>query len=386
VYNTIRDLVNGFGASYRLGERPIQVVDAGINEKSHQQAVTQTFSAKLGSNIFVLDFVRPRAALDPAYPIVKWLLGKGGHLSQFVNFKKMFHGSPGVDDRKSMQILQGVARQILQKCGFRLWWTNIPPELPMPAMLIGVDVFHAPMAYVAETKSRGRKASCAAIIVVVVDDKNKTKANIYSKPFKRGPGEEYKLGDPLKETISKAIKLLKVKPKSVIVWRDGIGESAFDQHAAAEIEGVRQGLASTVVGAGGKSDTTPLAYIVCQKRISTKLLVEKGSDTFGAPVGTLVSSVEDLNYPTFYLNGTAPPFSTPKPTRFTVIQKDKELGRLDLPRLSNCQCYDYPNWTGPIKVPATVQMAHKLAELGGMFTDAGETVDADKYVGKPFFL
>ncbi|GKY93658.1 hypothetical protein MPSEU_000333200 [Mayamaea pseudoterrestris] len=386
VYGQIRNLVNGFSTTYRMGDRPKKIVDAGVNEGSHQQAMTQELSQKLPPNTFFLDFVRPaRSTLDPAYPIVKWLLAKGGHLSQFVNFKKMAHGSPNADAKKSGQILQGVARQILQKCGVRLWWTNIPKELPLPCLFLGVDVFHAPMAYNATTRRRERKASCAAVIVEIIDEKDKKKANIYSKPFKRIAGQEYQLADALKETISKAIRLLKVEPKSVIVWRDGIGESAFDQHAGEEIEGIRQGLAGDVVGKA-KSKPIPLSYIVCQKRISTKFLVEQGGNTYGAPVGTLVDSIEELNYPTFYLNGTAPPFSTPKPTRFTVIQKDEDLVRLDLKRLSHGQCYDYPNWTGPIKVPATVQMAHKLAELAGMFSDSGEMVNDEKYAGRPFFL
>jgi aubergine-like protein len=253
-------------------------------------------------------------------------------------------------------------------------------------MFIGVDVFHAPMAYNAVTKSRGRKASCAAIIVEIIRDNAKTKMEIYSKTFKRTGGEEYNLAEPLRDAVAQAVKLLNVKPASVVVWRDGIGESSFTL-AQEEIRGVRDGLSGATVGQGTKSTPIPLAYVVCQKRIATKFLVEQeGSKALGAPTGTLVSSVTSLNEPTFYITGTAPPFSTPKPTRFTVLEQDKGLARLDLPRLSSAQCYDYPNWTGPIKVPATVQMAHKLAELGGQFSDCGESINATKYVGRPYFL
>jgi aubergine-like protein len=338
----------------------------------------------------VLDFVQPsRGALDAAYPVVKFTLAKGGYLSQFVNFKKFNHDARGqrFDAHKSGQILQGVARQILQKCGVRLWWANITPELPLPAMFVGIDVFHAPMKYNKETKNRERTRSCAAIIVEVIRDTvNKTKLEIYSRTYMRAGGEEYKLEDPLKETIAQAVKLLKVQPKSVIVWRDGIGETTFAVQALKEIEGVKAGLAGATVGADSAKPKVPLSYIVCQKRISTKFLVEQGKDTHGAPAGTLVSTVTGLNHPTFYINGTSPSFSTPKPTRFTVIQTDEPLKGVNLASLSWVQCYDYPNWTGPIKVPATVQMAHKLAELGGMMEDCGASVNADKYVNKPFFL
>ena len=81
-----------------------------------------------------------------------------------MNFKTYNHNNPK-DERKSSMILGGVARQILQKSGVRLWWVDIPKGLPLPAVFVGVDVFHAPMVYDLKTKSRGRKSSVAAIIV-----------------------------------------------------------------------------------------------------------------------------------------------------------------------------------------------------------------------------
>jgi hypothetical protein len=36
------------------------------------------------------------------------------------------------------------------------------------------------------------------------------------------------------------------------------------------------------------------------------------------------------------------------------------------------------DWTGPIKVPSVCQLAHKLAELAGGFTDCGESIDDAK--------
>jgi hypothetical protein len=65
---------------------------------------------------------------------------------------------------------------------------------------------------------------------------------------------------------------------------------------------------------------------------------------------------------TFYINGRAPPYSTAKPVRFIVARKDNELKHVSLPELTWDMCHDYANWTGPIKVPAVCQMAHKLGE------------------------
>jgi hypothetical protein len=49
-------------------------------------------------------------------------------------------------------------------------------------------------------------------------------------------------------------------------------------------------------------------------------------------------------------------------------------------------CHDYPNWTGPIKLPGPTQCAHKLAELAGGFADCGEGIDDKAYLNKIYFL
>ena len=93
--------------------------------------------------------------------IVKHILTQHGYLSQFVNFNTYDHGNPR-DQRKSSTILQGVARQILSKCGVRVWWVNLPREIPMPAVFVGVDVFHAPRKYNAQAGKRSPTSSRAS--------------------------------------------------------------------------------------------------------------------------------------------------------------------------------------------------------------------------------
>jgi aubergine len=361
---------------------------AGDREK-HWGAVEKCFSdASLQyENVFVVDFHKPKNSQDTAYAVIKQLLAKGGFLSQFVNFNNYSHENPR-DMRRSEIILQGVARQILQKTGVRLWWVQIPQSLPTPTVIVGVDVFHAPMRYDPKTKQRVRKASCAAIIVQVFresGDRSK-KVEIYTQAFAREPGKEYELADALKQSISAALKELKVSPTSCIVLRDGIGDSAFDSAAQEEIKGVRAGL----LNPNSKNSAVPLAYVVAQKRIAIKFL-SKGiagepDGKYGAPSGTLVKGAQLMDYNTFYINGRAPPYSTPKPVRYIVIQRDEKLKNVPMETLMWNLSHDYPNWTGPIKVPSVIQMAHKLAELGGSFADCGQTINTKKLKNKLHFL
>jgi hypothetical protein len=353
VYHDIQNFVNNFNAKYRFPAKPFAVLDAGTNDREHQAAVAKYFSGKLPSNIFVLDFVKPRTSQDLAYPVVKQALSKSGHLSQFVNFKTANHGQ--CDEKKSKTILHGVARQILQKTGVRLWYVKIPPELPLPCFFVGVDIFHSPKLFSIKDGKRIRKPSCAAIIIEVIRDREGASTNrmeMYTKAFKRGEGEEYGLEDSLSSTVAEAMRILDVSPNSCIVWRDGIGEGAFAEKAMKEISGIRQGLTgrSNVMGGNAATSTTPIAFIVCQKRIDTKFLIADfpGQQDGGlaAPVGTLVTGLQGVEHKTFYINGTAPPFSTPKPARLICIQRDPGLNSVPLAQLSWQQCHAYANWAG----------------------------------------
>lgn len=120
VYDKIRDMVNKCNSTYRFNLQP-QLVATGDMER-HWGAIERFFSQRVPDNLFVLDFAFPaRGSSDPAYGVVKEMLCSRGFLSQFVNFKTCAHdrASGDRDMKKSDMILQGVARQILQKSGVR---------------------------------------------------------------------------------------------------------------------------------------------------------------------------------------------------------------------------------------------------------------------------
>jgi CRISPR/Cas system CMR subunit Cmr6 (Cas7 group RAMP superfamily) len=196
------------------------------------------------------------------------------------------------------------------------------------------------MVYDPKTQKRGRKASCAAIIVEVINDEKQELIQIFSKTYRRQGGQEFDLKDALKSTIVSARKILKVRPASAIVWRDGIGDAAFEKLAQDEIDGIRRGLAGgdDTVGLEAAPSDVPITYIICQKRIATKFFSEgiKGykDGEYGAPPGTMVRDIQGMQYQTFYINGRAPPFSTPKPVRFIVVKRDERLQAVPVARLT----------------------------------------------------
>ncbi len=128
VYEKIRDLVNGHNSHYRFGQTAYDYFPVGDDER-HWRPVQEYMRRSLPENVFVLDLVKParRQALDAAYSVVKYILTKHGYLSQFLNFNTHDHANPRDPkaSRKSTTILQGLARQILSKCGARVWWVNL---------------------------------------------------------------------------------------------------------------------------------------------------------------------------------------------------------------------------------------------------------------------
>ena len=252
-----------------------------------------------------------------------------------------------------------------------------------------MDVFHAPPYYDQEKRKRVRKPSCAAIIVQMMREHTPkdSRVQIYSQTFKQSGGQEFELENAYKSALSNAMKAFKVPPASCIVWRDGIADSAFGGFASDEIRGIRQGLSETV---GTNKKPVDLAYITCQKRIDNKFLAMGvpgyNDGSLSAPAGTMVAALQGLENQTFYINGRAPPYSTAKPARFVVIERDQGLMSVPVSELTWGQCHAYPNWTGSIKVPAVCQMAHKLAELAGGMPDSGEEINHMKYSNRVHFL
>lgn len=392
VYKKIEYLVNNFGARYRFPPHPYACVEAGDIE-DHWESVEQYFrhnEHNLPPNIFVLDFTKPpqRSSVDQAYKVVKQMLGKAGYLSQFVNFNSADH-TDARQIKKSKAILNGVSRQILNKCGLRIWWIDLPKTIPLPAIFVGADVFHAQRKYDPKVGKMTARSSCAAAVIQLIrhvegSREKMSTVEIYSTTQRRQSGKEVMLGSFLNGAIKEALQHFKVNPLSCIVWRDGVGVSSFNSVMNDEVQSVRSAFNEMALYSPIKQNPIDLAYIVCQKEIATKFISVDGKR--GMQPGAMINGLRLSDHDTFYINGSSPSFSTPRAVRFIVVQKDEGLEAIQVPELAWALCHDYPNWTGPIRVPSHVQMAHKLAELAGNYDDCGESINKRSFANTMHFL
>lgn len=90
VYTRIKEMVNGFSAHYRFPETPHHLLSAGDGGQ-HSRAISDYLGGQDASNIFILDFLKPRGKLDPEYGVIKMILAQSGYLSQMVNFRTHQH-------------------------------------------------------------------------------------------------------------------------------------------------------------------------------------------------------------------------------------------------------------------------------------------------------
>jgi hypothetical protein len=343
VYSKLVSMVNGHSSSFRLPVYPYASIEAG-DLQHHWEAIEQYFHSErnLPHNVFLIDFNQPlrRSNTDPAYPVIKEFLSRHGYLSQFVNFNCNSHTD---QDRRSQLILGAIGRQILNKCGARIWWVDVPRSIPLPAVLVGVDVFHAPRRYDPRLGKYFAKESVAGVIVQLVrrfDDNSQPVYESYSKTERRKPGGEYELGNIMEETVLEALRRFNVTPSCCICWRDGVGDAAISHVKTVEIPALKKAVMNY------SAVHIPIAYVVCQKRINTKFISTNRTD--GMPPGALVKDVGSVFYETFYIHGPSPPISTPKSIRYLVIERDEKLKEANLPELAWALAHDYPNWTGTL--------------------------------------
>ena len=471
IYDKIRDMCNRYNARYRLPTAPFQLIEAG-EKQQHWGPIKKLFAEKLPPNVFVLDFCKN----DIAYHVLKELFLQKGYLSQMLNFDRYDHLRRM--DRKSDTILQNLSRQMLNKCGEWFWFADLPPTIPEKVLLVGIDVFHAPLQWNKKSKEQTRKPSCGAIVLLSRENRV---FSCYSEAVSVPAGQELGLGPQIAATICRARGLLRFNPDACYVFRDGVGEDQIASLKEDEVVHVREALkgekqvgrvlASTsssssassrsssssssspaapcsssssapddpVQAIGESSETAstkkrrrirkkktnntmsgdeqgqvqqaetklehasapsdvhdktvereiPLIYVVAQKRIERRFVSECGKKPL--PPGTVIDAIQGCNrdHYIFYLTGSCPSFSTPKPLKCTVIVQDaiksKGKDREDIVQLVWALCHNYPNWVGSVKLPVVTQLAHKLAELAGGFPDGAGNPELYKSFANTLF-
>ena len=125
-----------------------------------------------------------------------------------------------------------------------------------------------------------------------------------------------------------------------------------------------------------------MLFVFVNKKATTRIFERANGSVMNVGNGTVVDNqivrLHDARIFDFYMvANNNPPKATALPVHYEVVVNTTQLSREDIEMMTYHQCFAYYGFQGPIKVPACVMYAHKLA----YYTLDNKIVDR-KNVGK----
>ncbi|PPR83820.1 hypothetical protein GOBAR_AA36891 [Gossypium barbadense] len=156
------------------------------------------------------------------------------------------------------------------------------------------------------------------------------------------------------------------KPKQIIVFRDGVSESQFNQVLNIELEQIIKSYQFL-----GESDVPKFTVVVAQKNHHTKLFQANAPEN--VPPGTIVDTkiVHPRNYD-FYMCAHAGMIGTSRPAHYHVLLDEIGFSPNDLQNLIHCLSYVYQRSTAAVSIVAPICYAHLAAYQMGQFLKLDE--------------
>lgn len=168
-------------------------------------------------------------------------------------------------------------------------------------------------------------------------------------------------------------------PDKIIVYRDGIGDGQLAVCRDYEVPQFINCFPNI-----NPSYSPKLTFIVCQKRINTRIFAQKNGSLDNPPPGTVMdNTITRRDWVDFFLVSQNVRQGTVSPTHYVVIHDTSSMQADHIQRMTYKMCHLYYNWPGTVRVPAPCQYAHKLAHLIGQNV---RKEHSDKLSDRLFFL
>lgn len=225
-------------------------------------------------------------------------------------------------------------------------------------MFIGADVNH-PAA---------RNTSCPSI-AAVVGTVNWPAANRYAarvSPQAHRCEKIKNFGTMCLNLVHTYDQLNKVRPRRIIVFRDGVSEGQFEMVLTEELLDLKNSIYD--------GDYQPtITVVVAQKRHQTRLFVENRNDmgaSGNVPPGTVVDTkiVHPHDFD-FYLCSHFGGLGTSKPTHYYVLWDENLFTSDELQKLIYDMCFTFVRCTKPVSLVPPVYYADLVAYRGRMFQE-----------------
>ncbi|CAD7696925.1 unnamed protein product [Ostreobium quekettii] len=174
----------------------------------------------------------------------------------------------------------------------------------------------------------------------------------------------------------------RMKPESIIVYRDGVSEGQFDAVLSNEYDCIRT--ACMEMGNGDGTYCPPITFIIVQKRHHTRLLPAGGSTDRSGNVlpGTVVDTA--ITSPAvfdFFLNSHAGIQGTSRPSHYHVLVDENNFGPDAVQLMTYWLCYLYCRCTRSVSVVPPAYYAHLAAMRARLLVERDTSDDASSASG-----
>ncbi|XP_043687931.1 protein argonaute 2-like [Telopea speciosissima] len=318
--------------------------------------------------------VCPMIERHPGYNALKWIcetqvgIVTQCCLSNNCNMTKDQYQPIEKKKKKLDQYLANLALKINTKLGgsnFELFDRLPRLEVDEHVMFIGADVNHP-------SAGNASSPSAAAVVATV----NWPAANKYVAQYrlqKHRTERILEFGEMCLELINKYAELNKVKPKKIIVLRDGVSDSQFDMVLNEELMDIKK-----AIQCDGYSPTVTL--VTAQKRHQTRLFpMDENQGARGGNVfpGTVVDRtiVHPWEYD-FYLCSHYGLLGTSKPTHYYCLWDEHKFSSDELQQIINNLCYTFTRCTKPVSLVPPAYYADILALRVRQYYEAWEVDSA----------
>ncbi|KAL6502204.1 Protein argonaute-2 [Orobanche hederae] len=241
-------------------------------------------------------------------------------------------------------------------------------------MFIGADVNH-PVS----------KKSTTPSIAAVVSTVNWPAVNRYAArvcPQDHRTENILEFGSMCRDLVNTYFQLNKVRPKKIVVFRDGVSEGQFDMVLNEELSDLKNAICSDTY-------QPTITLVVAQKRHQTRLFLENvrdGGPTGNVPPGTVVDTkiVHPFEFD-FYLCSHYGRIGTSKAVRYCVLWDENSFTSDQLQKLVYNLCFTFARSTRPVSLVPPVYYADLVAYRGRIFEEAAkefQTRSFPPYAGK----
>lgn len=155
------------------------------------------------------------------------------------------------------------------------------------------------------------------------------------------------------------------RPEQIVIFRDGVGGPTYEEFVLKN-EGMVGSALQQAIGNFDQNYNPKVLFVILNKKVQTRLFEKVNGEVCNPGPGTFVDTgiVENdgANLFDFYMVANDnPKTATALPVHYKIVTNTTGMTKKEVQELIYAQCYSYQGFGGPIKVPACVKYAEKLA-------------------------